>query len=545
MKLIELLEDNRVNEEMPWTPALKRRKLNKKYESKWRGLWKLTIAEIKKRLSVPRKASIMNDVARRKMNQLLLDKKAFQQFTMKSVTEDNAYQVFKSLSEDKQTHTVNVVENRVKNILERINKNPKNTDFILTKKKELTEKYLPILNESFTNETLDSIIDEHMKSTSSTNPKYRMEIQAGYTDEGKEIYMYMSDHLPIDDMHSNRINKNSEILLFDNYDDLTNLASLIRLTFSGDGKNFDDPDDFLVRQVNLISDELAEDFHIDPQTAESFVDFDPETVTAEEFKKMGHSILDRHGNDPVFVNGKEFNDAKKAVVYMKSLVQHRIDAKKKEQDALEKKWAPHRWDHPDQPYANKAEMVPIWWLKRLKGNDLRLHGDTAQNVGYNPDTKDWEYGDLEALAKSIKERGIQEPVMISVGLDGYAYIGEGNHRIEAAEMAGLKELPTRVWMSNKLGDGTRGKGQYTHDVRKDITWDPSALESYPKEKYFQKPSQVFKSLGKLEGSYVNESLNEYKMMQTPMVDLYENPNASDIKGLLTKFKTLRGIERWR
>lgn len=160
-------------------------------------------------------------------------------------------------------------------------------------------------------------------------------------------------------------------------------------------------------------------------------------------------------------------------------------------------WSKHHWNAPNKPYAKTAEMVPVAWLEKLVGNDLRTYdGGAYQNIGYNPDTDDWDMGNLEDLAKSMKERGIQEPVMIVVGMkDGWAYVGEGNHRIAAAKLAGIKALPARVYMQSEIyGKGERG--QHRHDMTHDITWNPAELEPFSKVKYYDKPSQVFKSLQK-------------------------------------------------
>jgi len=147
------------------------------------------------------------------------------------------------------------------------------------------------------------------------------------------------------------------------------------------------------------------------------------------------------------------------------------------------------WEHGT--YKNSAELVPVEWLAKLKGNELRY--PSKANIGYNPDIDDWERGDEDELIASM-QKAIQEPVMISVGLkDGYAYIGEGNHRISAALKAGIKQLPTRIYMTT-TANHKRGPKTYTHDMNHDITWDPATLEAFPKEKYYNSPSQVFKSL---------------------------------------------------
>lgn len=234
---------------------------------------------------------------------------------------------------------------------------------------------------------------------------------------------------------------------------------------------------------------LNELFRIDPQSADSVIEFNPKTVSSEEFVRMAKEMRSRSGNDFVIVNGTKFKSKDDAFDFMVSQIQDRIDKAK----AAQQKWNRHTWNAPGKPYAKIAEMVPVAWLKKLKGNDLR--GDP--NIGYDPDKDDWERGTMDDLVYSLKNRGVQEPVMIIVGLrDGYAYVGEGNHRIEAAIKAGIKELPTRVVVYDKAKQHSE-IGQYSHDVRNDLTWDTEQLGYMPEEKYFQKPSQVFRSLQKI------------------------------------------------
>lgn len=239
--------------------------------------------------------------------------------------------------------------------------------------------------------------------------------------------------------------------------------------------------------------ELNESVSIDPQNIKWVkVEFDQDAISAEDFNKYRNeynnlAMREKNLLTDYIVNDKTFDNVDDALSYMLALIQPRIDAKKRE----EEKWSKHRWDAEGQPYAKQAELVSVNWLKRLKGNDFR---DMERNVGYNPDSDDWDHGNMDDLAKSLKNRGVQEPVMIVVGLrDGYAYIGEGNHRIEAAYNADINKLPARVIVYNDA-KSDRGYGTYTHNVRTDLTWNPDELESFPEEKYYTKPSQVFKSL---------------------------------------------------
>ena len=147
-------------------------------------------------------------------------------------------------------------------------------------------------------------------------------------------------------------------------------------------------------------------------------------------------------------------------------------------------------------YGRVAELVPTKWLAKLKGNDLRYHHKMDMNIGFNPEKDDWDYGSEEEFINSIKQNAIQQPVMIVVGMDnGYAYIGEGNHRIDAAVRLGMDYVPARVYMQNEVSP-VRGESQYSHDMSHDVMWDIEKVkaEHFPKEKYLESPSQVFKSL---------------------------------------------------
>ena len=61
---------------------------------------------------------------------------------------------------------------------------------------------------------------------------------------------------------------------------------------------------------------------------------------------------------------------------------------------------------------------------------------------HHPNNPRKEYGDLAELTKSIKQNGImQNLTVVPIGnVDGY-YVVIGNRRLEAADKAGLKELP--------------------------------------------------------------------------------------------------------
>lgn len=116
-------------------------------------------------------------------------------------------------------------------------------------------------------------------------------------------------------------------------------------------------------------------------------------------------------------------------------------------------------------YARYTEMVPISWLEQLEGNELRYGGDR-----------------LRALSEDIATRGIANPLILSVGKENSsAILGEGNHRLAAARMAGMTHLPARVAVGDEVGGLFAG--------RSDLV--PVSGKYFPSQ---AKPSDVFTSL---------------------------------------------------
>lgn len=77
-----------------------------------------------------------------------------------------------------------------------------------------------------------------------------------------------------------------------------------------------------------------------------------------------------------------------------------------------------------------SELVPMEDLLEMHGN-LPRHDDAS----------------VQALAESLAKDGALEPVMLYVGADDHVYIGEGNHRIEAARRLGWTHFPARLIMN--------------------------------------------------------------------------------------------------
>ena len=86
--------------------------------------------------------------------------------------------------------------------------------------------------------------------------------------------------------------------------------------------------------------------------------------------------------------------------------------------------------------AEQTELVPLSVLKGMREFDRAA---TAPER-------------VQTLAADIQKNGIQEPLMVVYDVkSGRAMLGEGNHRIAAAEQLGLDSLPVRV---ARVGDGS-------------------------------------------------------------------------------------------
>lgn len=85
--------------------------------------------------------------------------------------------------------------------------------------------------------------------------------------------------------------------------------------------------------------------------------------------------------------------------------------------------------------------VSVDWLRQFKGNPLRK-----------------SQIELNELVRDIKENGLEEPLMLIVGLKTKKiFIGEGNHRLEVFRLLNQQTIPTRVWIYEHANHSTNGK----------------------------------------------------------------------------------------
>jgi hypothetical protein len=204
---------------------------------------------------------------------------------------------------------------------------------------------------------------------------------------------------------------------------------------------------------------------LDPTTAVMTIDFDPLTITYEEFQTLRRIfIANRDHADEFLINGTPYRTIEAAGAAIVALLQGRIDAAKARKERWQSAWMTA---HPE--LKGVTELVPTRWLAGLKGNALRH--------------------DVADLAADMRAHGCTWPVIIIVGKkDRYARIGEGNHRIAAALTIDMDMLPARCIVQNNAKVGTQMAYNVDHDLL------------IPADGYVSsdlKPSKVFRSLSKL------------------------------------------------
>jgi ParB-like nuclease domain len=144
------------------------------------------------------------------------------------------------------------------------------------------------------------------------------------------------------------------------------------------------------------------------------------------------------------------------------------------------KWggsAPSPWKDDAYAKAGKVSLVPVKWLKKFQGNNLRR--DDAQ---------------MKEFAEKLKTEGLREPISLTIGQqDRRVSVGEGNHRMFAMEMNGEEFVPVRVVRTQKnLG------GKYY-----------DKMSQVPQYDYFPadaNPLQVFDTFD--DGDYLPEDPDE-------------------------------------
>jgi hypothetical protein len=204
----------------------------------------------------------------------------------------------------------------------------------------------------------------------------------------------------------------------------------------------------------------ANEARFNHQTGNMEINFDPATITVTDFRLMIAEIRDmrKHILDYI-INGRTFEEYVRAQEHILELMQPRIKLHQKTQADKRDAW---QTAHPE--LRKLVDLVSPHWLYRLRGNELR--------------------NDVSELTADIDRMGVLWPVIIIVGkLDRRAYIGEGNHRIEAALRLKLDLIPARVIVQREA------HGQYSYDVSDDLL--------IPSEGYVpsdMKPSKVFRSL---------------------------------------------------
>jgi len=106
----------------------------------------------------------------------------------------------------------------------------------------------------------------------------------------------------------------------------------------------------------------------------------------------------------------------------------------------------HLTENADHPYKNfisdkeKIEWVPLESIKPFREFDR----GNPKDIGYYEGAQE----NIDSLKKSILQEGFHSPLMLEYHQPNRAaYLGEGNHRLSAAESIGLSHVPVTVFRS--------------------------------------------------------------------------------------------------
>jgi len=172
---------------------------------------------------------------------------------------------------------------------------------------------------------------------------------------------------------------------------------------------------------------------------------------------------------------------------------------------------------------DKAEMMPIEEVKKYiefdRAGEDRITSEAA----------------FDKLTEDIRKYGITMPLMLSWSNDdGYAYLGEGHHRLIAAERLGLDKVPVFVVRNaSKFGPEHRYKGRNSVYVG-DYVGDETDALGEPRAPQTMSPSDVGLEgtpvpeapVGLDKGVLIQETYT-YKRFYDALEKLLSNPEASE------------------
>lgn len=144
-------------------------------------------------------------------------------------------------------------------------------------------------------------------------------------------------------------------------------------------------------------------------------------------------------------------------------------------------------------YKECVEMIPIEFVAQYREYDSSRLRD--------PET-------VSILCADIIKKGIVEPLMLEIGQkDQKVSLGEGNHRLAAAEQLGLEYVPVRILRRMELGSEPRSVTANRPNV---------AITKVPVDSYFpadSRPSDVFINANMY---YTNNKRYSYNIQEATM-----------------------------
>ena len=142
---------------------------------------------------------------------------------------------------------------------------------------------------------------------------------------------------------------------------------------------------------------------------------------------------------------------------------------------------PPTWMNHPLTIQGSVELVPTDWLFTFRGPDVSPELTIKRGTVV----------DMESLWESIQKNGLDEPVIMRVGIKNKKFrLESGNHRIQLFKQYGVEYTPATVQIQDYCGPDVQNVMTIaTHNF--DFTDDIILPDS---DNGYVKPSSVFKSL---------------------------------------------------
>lgn len=144
------------------------------------------------------------------------------------------------------------------------------------------------------------------------------------------------------------------------------------------------------------------------------------------------------------------------------------------------------------PYPMPIDHLIDKWKNESKKEEFFAYYSPGELWKYREYTwtetfsRGWSSETWDKIKKSLKERGYNEsyPILLIIGKNGKAKVGEGNHRLAITKQMGFKKIPVKIIYYQNVSVDIEMKYNTEKELRKaDAEWkEGKRLEKIRKEK---------------------------------------------------------------